>query len=256
MNKQLTLCNVGRMFALLLLTTFAFSDVLAQKQSSTKLSLSSQPYMETGYNRLPVLVTSVTTDLRRGTIATVGVQNSSSKELAKLKLAWYLSTEDEPTVILKQGETPWLRIPDGIESGVTEWVEFDLVSFSEFEQSLITKDTAITKYLIRVGVSEVQYTNKASEILLTSKSKKELPDIKYTKVAYLREPAAQTTFCPNQRCEIEYSPGEIPPRAIGHTCAGGAGTSCSNGGNGQTCTNTICARDPGPPRPPVRPIID
>jgi hypothetical protein len=255
MKKRLALCIFGKALALASLTLLTFGAALAQKQSSG-ISLSSLPYMEKGYKSLPVLVTSVTNDLKRGTIAIVAVKNNSSKDVDKLKLAWYLSTEEEPHVILQRGETPWLRIPDGIESGKTDWLEFDLVSFSAFEQSLVT-NAAETKYLIRVGVSAVRYNDSATETLLAAQGRKELPKVKHIKATFSKEAAtAQTNYCPNQRCEIVYEPGP-PPRPIGHTCSDAGGTACQNTTNGQSCTNSICGSGGGGgSNPPKKPIID
>ena len=207
MKKRKNFNFLAKFFGSLLLlatvfcSTFAQNEQTIQDRSALQVRVSTLPYMGKNYDSLPVLVTSVTTDLKRGTVAFVNVENSTSKEVSKLKLAWYVSSDKAPNAVLQQGETGWLRIPDGIKALETNRLEFDLVSLSQLRQILLSEGNN-TRYTIQVAVSQVRYKNGSKETLLSSNSEKEMPQAKFVKASYRKTTVTKQAFCANQKCDF------------------------------------------------------
>lgn len=140
-------------------------------------SVSSLPFMGEGWENLPILVTSVTTDVNQGRLTTskVAIENNSSRTLTKAKLKWMLSTAENPDIFLMQGETRLLNLHDGIEAGETREIIFPIVSFGNLYKSLMRGNTLNGKYIIQVALSEAKFADGTRQNLL---AKNKVPFIK------------------------------------------------------------------------------
>lgn len=105
--SKLTLSPSPRSLLVLLLLTSAFSAARAQAQGTLPpgdYTFSTKPYMGPGFESLPVMVTSVTTEAAlNGGVSMVAVKNGTSRRLEAVRLGWYVSAREAPDYVLLQG---------------------------------------------------------------------------------------------------------------------------------------------------------
>lgn len=245
---------IGALFAILVLSAAAFAQergVVSAQLPHGNYTASCGPFMGTGYESLPVLVTSVTSDLNGISVTKVGIENRTDKRLAAVRLVWYLSSQDTPQDILQQGRTKLLNLRrgGGIEAGETREVITPVVAFANIYKPLLRGGVVNGKYLIQVAVGEVRYEDGSTQSLMASgKGRAQSRSLKAAYITPLR-PLTQT-FCPKQKCEPVLT---TDGRPIGYTCIAGLGQYCSNNSTGQACTSGICGSGGGG-RPPIRTI--
>jgi hypothetical protein len=124
-------------------------------------TLTAIPYLEANYRANPVVVKSVTTEADKGlTVTKVGIL-SRSKTVSAVRLRWYLTTESNPEVILRQGETPDIQVAGGVAAGQAREMEYAVVSFSKlYPASEVLKGN----FVINIAVSAVKYDDGTSWI--------------------------------------------------------------------------------------------
>lgn len=263
MNSKKLTHFLAKAIVLAVLGTVGAGTALSQSAKNSQKQLprgnyavSFQPYTGKGFRRLPVLVTGVTSGTGEGIqIEKVEVENKSAHMVEKVRFGWYLYAKDNPDVVLQQGQTKLLGIPDGIKPGEIVEILFPVISFAKAVNAWNTNEVALSgTYVIQVAVNEVSFDDGPARSLFAH-SKGQPRHVRFAKALY-RTGSTPTSrpqaYCPNQGCEVVTSDG-VP---VGYTCAGATGQSCTNAAGGQSCTSTICRReDEGPIRPPIRPII-
>lgn len=239
----------------MLLTLLSISSVKGQNSETTNTQLprgqwtfSAEPYTGPGYENLQVRVSGVTSEIEGLSITKVGVENRSSQSLTAIKLAWYLSTQQNPDVVLKKGQTRWLELPGEIWAGEVREVIYPVTSFAKIYKPLLRGSILSGNYRLQVAVSEARFKDGMTWTLAASRHN--LRATQVINAAYHISRAPQ--FCANQRCESITPAGDPGGAPIGYRCTDGNGQSCAN--TGTSCTNSICgAGGGGGPRPPVTP---
>ncbi|MBD0371586.1 MAG: hypothetical protein ICV60_12170 [Pyrinomonadaceae bacterium] len=139
-----------------------------------KWSVAIGPYMNLGYESLPVRVVSVTSQAEGGLkVSKVAVENRSSQALTAVKLAWYLSASETPEIILQQGQTRLLELPPGIQANETRAILFSVVSFAKVYKPLLKDGVLSGSYRIQIAVSEARFDDGSSWTLASVKGKQE-----------------------------------------------------------------------------------
>jgi hypothetical protein len=196
-------------------------------------SIGMHPYLGSDYDSVPVIVTSVTSDARRGVAITkVGLENQSSQNVTAVKIAWRLANEQNPGNILLQGQTPFVTRDGGFPAGSNLRLRFPVVAFAKILRPLLKNNTLDGEFRIDISVSEVLYEDGSKWTHDSSKQ------AKLIKANHASRPMAQGT-CPKQACESRTSPSGH----VFYACK--ASTSpelCSVGDDAFTCTNTSCTR--------------
>ena len=157
--------------ALLLLTGIGTEGQVdtASQLPSGNWTFSAQPYVGPGYDSRPVVVISVSTDLKKGlTVADVGLKNTSSKPVAGVKLSWFLSTEQDPDSVLLSGETPLVAISGGIPAGKRRLLTFPVTSFAKIHRPLLHGMTLSGDFRMEVAVSEILYEDGSTAAIKNS----------------------------------------------------------------------------------------
>jgi hypothetical protein len=212
------------------------SKGLSQSNASDVLpggnwTLSSHPYMGPGYYSRPVVVTAVVSNLS-GSVSRIMLENNSTKTVSAVKLEWYLMTEQDRSVVLQQGQTPFVAPSGALPPGKYKELEFPIVSFAKIYQPLLKNNVLAGDYRIEVGVAEIQYDDGSSWT-----AKTETAPAAESNAAH----AIRVAQCPGQRCQLQ-STGK------GYTCVQGATDEvCSN--CIKSCINALCGR-PMPTCPP------
>lgn len=176
MKRHLTRTSLVWGVALTLLAGLASLVASRQidRESQSRLpggnyTVASRPFMGAGYDSLPVIVTSVTTGVAGGmAIRSFGVENSSAQAVDAVRLRWYLSRPQTPETILSQGETPLLRIPDGIDPGTAKRLKYPAASFAAAVRTTLKGQDAGGDYLLQSGVSEARFIDAPPQTLLTA----------------------------------------------------------------------------------------
>jgi hypothetical protein len=195
-------------------------------------------FMGPGYESLPVLVTQVTSVTGGGVaVRNFSVENTTAQAVEAVRVRWYLSRAETPETILSQGETPVVRIPGGIQPGAAARIKYHVTSFAAAIRPVSKTTNLSGNYLIQLAVSEARFADGSTQTLLAADGKLSLR-ASFTKAAY--RPSAQT-FCPGQHCTQVLASG-VP---IGYKCADATNESCTNSGDGQTCSSGICGRNGG-----------
>jgi hypothetical protein len=122
-------------------------------------TLTATPYLESSYRSNPVVVHSVTTEANKGlTVTKVGIL-SRSKTVKALRLRWYLSTDSNREVILRQGETSEIQVVGGVSAGEVREIEYPVVTFAKLYKS---SEVLKGDFIISIAVSDVKYDDGAS----------------------------------------------------------------------------------------------
>lgn len=231
---------LNRLFLLALFSMLAAIAAIGQNSGDSQVqlprgnySVSCRPYTGQGYNFLPVLVTSVTSNLGGGiAITKIAIENSSSQAVDAVKLTWYLSKNDSPEAILQQGQTPLLRIPGGIQAGSAEQILFPVISFAQAYRPLLKSGVPNGVYLIQVAVAEVRFEDGSTQTLITKNGK--VSEAVTARASHTF--STSLPFCPDQTCDTSIVNG-VP---LGYRCMTAAGESCANSSDGQSCNSSIC----------------
>jgi hypothetical protein len=155
-----------------------------------------------GHESLPVAVTGVTSEVDKGIgVTSVNVTNRAGRRLAAVRLSWYLSTQDDPATVLRQGRTKLLNLKraGGIDPGETREVVFPVVSFAAIHKPLLQGGVLNGKYVIQIAVSEARFDDGSTQTLLTSNGRRARAET-FVKASARRAIAAARTFCPDQTC--------------------------------------------------------
>lgn len=183
-------------------------------------TFSAGPYYGPGNESIPVDVFSVTTDASRGlTISKVSLLNRSAKEVAAIKLHWYL-TGGAQGGVLQEGDTPFVDV--FIPAGGRQSLEYPVVSFARVHKSLLRAGKLTGDYRIEVAVSEVEYADQ-------SKWKYD----RTTSSSTHHSAALPQMGCQGQGCTFIVNIGS-------YVCMAHEGTFCSVTNKGQSCTESRC----------------
>jgi hypothetical protein len=261
-----------RSVPLFLALLFSLTAVAAEAQTAPKTqdklpagnyNVITKPYMGPGYESLPVMVTSVTTEAQsNGGVTIVGVENGTSRRLDAVRLSWYLSSREAPDYVLLQGKSPMLRLPGGIAAGAVERVQFPVVSFAKIHKPLARDGVVSGNYLIQVGAVEARFDDGTAQTFLALGKKGGKRETVFVKAnwpgATSRPPApARQIGCPNQSCSPVYEGDGNARLLVGYDCAGSQGSTCTNQPGGKSCTNTVCGKEGGGGgnKPPIQPVL-
>lgn len=246
---------------------FATAHAQAAPQTQDALpagsySVITKPYMGPGYESLPVLVTSVTTEAElKGAVSMVGVENNTARRVEALRLGWYVSAREAPDYILLQGKTPVLRLPGGIAAGEVERIQFGVVSFAKIYKPLARKGVVNGNYVIQVGVVEARFDDGTTQTFLARGKRRAERETIFVKANWGGAAAppvapARQTNCPNQGCNPVYEGEGTARTLVGYECTTSQGSTCTNQPGGKSCTLTVCGKDGGGTKPPIQPILD
>lgn len=230
-----------------------------QGQPVGRYTVITRPFLGTGYENLPVLVTSVTTEKQfDGGVANVGVENGTSLRLEAVRLIWYLSTQEAPGYVLLQGKTPMLRLPGGIAAGSVERIEYPVASFAKLTKSLARKGSVRGNYLLQIGVSEARFDDGTVQSFLAGVKKSSMGEVSFVNASWASRRAAprQGANCPNQARTPTYEQQGETQVLTGYGCSYSQGSTCTNQAGGRSCTVTVCGKEGGGPKPPIVPIRD
>lgn len=221
-------------------------------------SLGARPYMNAGYETLPVRVYSVTSNLNNGGAVTkAGIENRTSQSLTALKLSWYLSTTQNPEVVLRQGQTRMLNLPESIGAGESRVIVLPIVTFARAYGALVRNGSLNGDYLIQVAVSEAVFEDGSTQVLLSANGR--VRPVRFANAAFRALATQQNPpYCPNQGCDVVRRDTTGP--VIGYQCSSpnsSLGERCTNT-SATSCTRSICGGGGGggnPPQPelPVNP---
>lgn len=266
MNKLTALPSPRSFLFLSLLTTVVFAAQAAQAQETSPpgdYTVITKPYMGPGFESLPVMVTSVTTQVElKGGVSTVAVENGTGRRVDAVRLGWYVSSREAPDYILLQGKTPMLRLPGGIAAREVERIQFDVVSFAKIYKPLARKGVVNGNYLIQVGVVEARFDDGTMQTFLASGKRRAERATVFVKAGWggaaAHPPApARQIGCPNQACSPNYEGDGSSRILVGYDCGSSQGSTCTNQPGGKSCTNTVCGKEGGGgPKPPIQPIRD
>jgi hypothetical protein len=177
-------------------------------------TLSSHPFMGPGYYSRPVVVTGVVSNLS-GTVARVMLENNSSKAVSAVRLEWYLTTEQDRSLVLQQGETPFVTPSGALPPGKYRELKFPIVSFAKIYRPLLRNNVLTGDYRIEIAVAEVQYEDGSSWTASQEKGKSVVADAAH---------ATRLPQCPGQKCQLQ---------------SGGKVYTCGSGGAEEVCSNCI-----------------
>jgi hypothetical protein len=251
----------------LLLALLTFTAAHAAPQTKDTLpdgsySIITKPYMGPGFDTLPVMVTSVTTEAElNGGVSVVGVENSTARRVDAVRLGWYVSAREAPDYILLQGKTPMLKLPGGIAAGEVERIQFGVVSFAKIYKPLARKGVVNGNYVIQVGVVEARFDDGTTQTFLARGKRRAERETIFVKANWRGAAAspvvaARQTSCPNQACNPVYEGEGTARMLVGYDCTSSQGSTCTNQPGGKSCTLTVCGKEGGGPKPPIQPILD
>ena len=187
------------------------------------------PYLRAGYDKMPVVVSSVTSKLAGGASVTgVGLVNRSGNPVSAVRLSWYLSTEEAPNSVLLHGQTPLVAPSGGFPAGAKYQMEFPVVSFAKIYKPLLKEGVLRGNFRIEIGVTEIVYEDGsvwAGSQAGQSAGIRETREVVFSKtVARPTSPDDEGGFCPKQACAID---------------SGGQGYSCQASSFNEFCTNRV-----------------
>lgn len=118
-------------------------------------TLSITPYYGTGWDALPVDVSSVTTEAKKGLgVEEVLLRNLGPQKVTGVKFRWYLREKQQGSA-LRQGETPVVDLD--IPAGGQQKLSYGVVSFSEIARPLAKEGKLNGDFVIEVLASGVIY---------------------------------------------------------------------------------------------------
>lgn len=230
-------------FALLITTTVLNKSVgqtkapLSQAFPRGNWSVSSHPYLGADSESAPVIVTSVTSEAKKGIAVTkVGLDNQSQANVAAIKLTWQLSSEQNAGKVLLQGQTPYITRDGGLPAGSSLVLRFPVVAFAKIYQPLVRNAALDGNFRIDILVSEILFEDGSKW------AKSDSSQAGLIKAAHhASRPAIQGT-CGRQACETRTSPAGN----VFYACrASDSNERCSVSDDGFSCTNISCTQ----PRP-------
>lgn len=227
-------------------------------------SLYSMPYISGDIGRRPVIVRSVTTDVKRGLAVNQVEIFSRSKAVKSVKLKWYLSDDKNKGVILMQGETPVIKFDRVLPAGGTKEVRQEVVVFEKILDKVKDHAARGAEFHFDVSVSSAAYADGGTweeqaiarldylSVPTQARSDESLSDYlnfpketwpndsPFVKIGYVKTTAAPAP----QSCIPTYT------ACVYHSCGccGCYWTDCSNNipapsmcqANGSSCTTTYC----------------
>ncbi|HZI18359.1 MAG TPA: hypothetical protein VEY09_07160 [Pyrinomonadaceae bacterium] len=126
-----------------------------------KWTLSSGVYTGPQKDSIPVDVYSVLMEADRGfTVTEVGLYNRDLRDVAAVKLRWYLTETQKPNRVLLQGDTQLLGVL--IPAGGRQTLSYPVASFAKIATPLLKGGSLSGNYRLEVSVSEVQYSDETA----------------------------------------------------------------------------------------------
>jgi hypothetical protein len=219
-----------------LYATISYSRIDSEQLPRGEWTLGFHPYLREGYNKVPVVVSSVTSKLDGGaTVTGVGMLNRSGKRVGAVKFSWYLSTDEDPTSVLLHGETPLVALSGGLPANGKSQAEFPVVSFAKIYKPLLKEGVLTGHFRIEIGVTEIIYEDGSTWPAGRGSQSATLRDsraVAFTKTV-ARDINLDDDFCPKQNCVIDSGGG-------GYSCQSSSSNEyCTN--NVTSCTNSICS---------------
>lgn len=195
-----------------------------------KWTFAAGPYFGSDYESIPVDVSSVTSDFRKGlTVTSVVLQNRDARNVVAVKLHWYLKDKDQKGRVLLEGDSPLIGV--AVPAGESQILNYPVVSFAKVHKPLLKGTELSGNFRIEVAVSEVQYED--SSVWLKGKSNWS----SYQKAAHRISPLVK---CQSQGCVYNGTPG-----IESYQCSSNSGTSCAPSSDGQSCTESRCPKAAG-----------
>jgi len=225
-----------------LTSSLAWNEIPTQKQFPPgKWSFSAHPYMGEGFESRPIVVTSVRTELKNLSVTAVRIRNISSKPVTAVKLGWYLSNENEKSVVLQQGETPLINIDRSLAVGEEQVIKSPITSFAEIHRLLVQAGHLEGCYRLDVMVTEILFEDQSTWKIgqsVTIQRPNSDPSIvramlRKGSLPIVVTPLSLSPACAKQKCD--FLPGPPP----GYSCGGSDNEEfCTNCGT--SCCTTIC----------------
>lgn len=85
------------------------------------------------------------------------LENNSGKTVSAVKLEWYLTTEQDRSAVLQQGQTPFIAPSGTLPPGKYRELKFPIVSFANIYRPLLKNNVLAGDYRIEIAVAEIQY---------------------------------------------------------------------------------------------------
>jgi hypothetical protein len=124
-----------------------------------KWVLAHHPYSRPGYEKMPMVITSVKGDATKGLeISVTELRNQTSKSVKTYKLSWYLYRTDDPNLILLKGDTPFVY-PGKLAANERRQVDIPVVAFIDIYKPLMKNGSLTGNFVIDVAVTEVQFND-------------------------------------------------------------------------------------------------
>lgn len=211
---------------------------------SREWNFSAHPFMGEGYGLRPAVVTSVRTNLETLTITAVRIENTSSKPIASVRLAWHTFNETEPGTLLERNFLPMIPSGLSIERGTSKVLRTPVISFAQMKSSLESEGKLKGSFRTEVMVTEVLFADGSrwkvgDKVELVSNN----PGTKFVKTAF--DPTVSTLkvkpFMASNLCARQMCVTIGPP--LSYSCSASQHDEfCTN--CGVSCCNTICGSTP------------
>jgi hypothetical protein len=227
----------------MLMSSSSSGSTLAQNKTGSSSDLprgnwtvGMHPFLGSGFESIPVAVTSVTTDAKRGIAVTkVGLENTSKQNVTAVKLTWRLSNEQTPNTVILEGQTPYITRDGGLPAGISLVLRFPVVIFAKICQPLVRNGVLDGEFRIDILVSEILFEDGSKW------SKLDLSQVKFINAAHHTASANPQGTCGQQACETRTGPGGN----VFYTCKASTNNErCSVSPDGFSCTNISCTHTP------------
>lgn len=209
----------------LMLVASGFSQRKSDTLPPGRWTLSAHPYLGTAYESQPVKVIGVGSDtINDFKVDTVGLKNTSGKEVSAVVLRWYVTSGESGDEVLLHGDTNSLTLGNGLPAGKSQYFDFPIVSFGRISKQLLKAGALQGDFRIEVAVSQILYEDGST---WEGDPKNTATFVK----AGLRAGPVPQAGCANQVCQYNTD-------LQAYQCISGLNQLCTN--CGRRCLNSVC----------------
>lgn len=216
----------GTSLIMMLIITTCVDMALAQSKietGNTRLQLpegnwsfTAHPDFRPGFNSAPVYLYEVTYDCKESLAVTqVALWNRTNKSVSSVKIGWWLSTEDNQSNILLQGETLNIAFEKRLVGDKTARVEPNLTPFTDFARTLLSSSAILDKdYRLDVAVISVTFSD--GTVWNRAEQQAKLKPVSYS---LAQQDNCGTRVCQNQKCTYTRARGQHCTDSTCERCA-------------------------------------